>query len=69
MIEATALKIMTSRPPSMVFTSLLNLMKIYQLVQKFIMGDTQTDRQHDIISLIFAYKKSRQKCGSLTFGV
>jgi hypothetical protein len=48
------------------FTSLLNLMKIYQLVQNLLMGDT--DRHHDIISLIFAYKKSRQKCGSLTFG-
>jgi hypothetical protein len=43
-------------------TSLLNFIKIYQLVQKLLGGDTQTDRQTgDIISLTFLFKESRLK--------
>jgi hypothetical protein len=44
-------------------TSLLNFIKIYQLVQK-LLGDThrQTDRQTgDLISLTFVFKESRIK--------
>jgi hypothetical protein len=41
-------------------TSLLNFIKIYQLVQKLLRGDTQTDRQDgDLISLTFLFKESR----------
>jgi hypothetical protein len=41
-------------------TSLLNFIKIYQLVQKLLGGDTQTDRQTgDLISLTFLFKESR----------
>jgi hypothetical protein len=43
-------------------TSLLNFIKIYQLVQKLLGGDTQTDRQDgDLISLTFLFKESRLK--------
>jgi hypothetical protein len=40
-------------------TSLLNFIKIYQLVQK-LLGGTQTDRQTGgLISLTFLFKESR----------
>jgi hypothetical protein len=43
-------------------TSLLNFIKIYQLVQKLLKGDTQTDRQTgDLTSLTFLFKESRLK--------
>jgi hypothetical protein len=45
-------------------TSLLNLTKIYQLVQKLLGRDTRTDRQTgDLISLTFLFKESRLKIG------
>jgi hypothetical protein len=41
-------------------TSVLNFIKIYQLVQKLLGGDIQTDRQTgDLISLTFHFKESR----------
>jgi hypothetical protein len=42
---------------------LLNFMKIYQLIQKLSMGDTQTDKQHDdLISInVLFLKESRLK--------
>jgi hypothetical protein len=45
-------------------TSLLKFIKIYQLVQKLLGGDTQTERRTDrqtgdIISLTFLFKESR----------
>jgi hypothetical protein len=43
-------------------TSLLNFIQIYQLVQKLLAGDTQTDRQTGaLISLTFLFKESRLK--------
>jgi hypothetical protein len=48
-------------------TSLLNFIKVYQLVQKLLGGDTQTedgrtDRQTgDLINLTFLFKESRPK--------
>jgi hypothetical protein len=41
-------------------TSLLNFIKIYQLVQKLLVGHTQTDRQTgDLIILTFLFEESR----------
>jgi hypothetical protein len=47
-------------------TPLLNFIKIYQLVQKLLGGDTQTDRRTDrqtgdLISLTFLFEESRLK--------
>jgi hypothetical protein len=50
-------------------TSLLNFIKIYQLVHKLFGGDTQTDKTDrrtdrqtgDLISLSFLFKESRIK--------
>jgi hypothetical protein len=48
--------------------SILNLLKIYQAVQKLLVGDTQTDRgtyrqthRRDLISLL-SFLESRPKC-------
>jgi hypothetical protein len=53
--------------------SLLNFIKIYQLVQKLLVGDTQTDRETDrqdgdLISLTFLFKESRLKRNVLYTG-
>jgi hypothetical protein len=50
-------------------TSLLNVIKIYQLVQKLLGGDTQTeDRQTgDLISLNLLFKESRLKIKTIVF--
>jgi hypothetical protein len=42
MVEGTELKMMVSRLPSAV-TSMVNLMKIYNLIPKLMVGDRQTD--------------------------
>jgi hypothetical protein len=43
-------------------TSLLNVIKIYQLVQKLLGGDTHTHRQTgDLTSLTFLFEESRLK--------
>jgi hypothetical protein len=68
MLEGTGLISMTSRSPSMAWASLLNFIKIYQLVQK-LLGGGHTDRQTDcdLISLTFLFKESRQiRSGVLT---
>jgi hypothetical protein len=50
-------------------TSLLNFIKIYQLVQKLLRGThRQTDRQDgDLISLTFVFKESRLNIKILKF--
>jgi hypothetical protein len=47
-------------------TSLLNFIKIYQLVQKLLEGDRQTDRQTgDLISLTFLFEENRLKTSAI----
>jgi hypothetical protein len=41
-------------------TSLPNFMKIYNLVQMLLAGDTQAEREHgDLISFVFLWKGNR----------
>jgi hypothetical protein len=58
MVEVTGLKKYGIEVTFDRMTSLLNFIKIYQLVQKLLVGDTQTDRRTDrqagdFISLTF----------------
>jgi hypothetical protein len=64
MVEGTGLKKYSFEVTFNGMTSLLNFIKIYQLVQKLLGGDTQTDirtdrQTGDLINLTFLFKESR----------
>jgi hypothetical protein len=60
MVEHMGLKIIASGPLN-VITSLPNIMKIYQAVQKLLMGDTQTGRQPGGLISLLSFLESRLK--------
>jgi hypothetical protein len=60
-VEDIGLKIIASKSPLNGINSLLNFMKIYQAVQKLLVGDTQTDRQTCDFIIPLSFLESRLK--------